>query len=212
MNNKSFSLIFGCQNVTIQIITKSITYKVFIVFIAVSLFSCSKVDIPELKTDKMENQTFKNESCSDPTASLELSVALENGNGISVESKKPHWWVIATLWRKSAKCRKLGICEWFPDNTASVNSAIMTGRTVHFPIVFDTVNNVFEPILLSFTSSPLFLSSTDIKFYVDEDFDIYIDPENKTPFSAIRIPTGIINFDPLIGKFGGYKINIVGVN
>jgi hypothetical protein len=71
---------------------------------------------------------------------------------------------------------------------------------------------VIEPIILEFTSSPIFLSQEDIKFYVDEDFEIDVTSEMNLPFQKVVIPEGVIEYNSALGQFGGYILQIVGRN
>jgi hypothetical protein len=80
------------------------------------------------------------------------------------------------------------------------------------PLIYDEVSESFDPIILAFTSSAKFLSEEDIQFYVDEDFEIEVTNEMNLPFKTVRIPKGVIKFNSSIGSYGGYVINIVGIN
>lgn len=117
-------------------------------------------------------------------------------------------WPTLVLWKKP-KCEKLGVCKFKMKNATDDHSLI--GREVDVPIIYDSVSNSFSKIKLEFTSSPSFLNSNDIRFYIIGDFDLDVTPEMNLPFNIIRISSGIIEYDSTLGSFGGYEFDFVGV-
>ncbi len=144
----------------------------------------------------------------DPTSVLDLEVKIDEAT-IQKIVKNKSLGPIATLWRKNSGCKKLGICKWFPNVH---NDILLIGREVVLPIMYNVDSKSFEPITLAFTSSAKFLSEEDIQFYVDEDFEIEVINEMNLPYKTVRIPKGVIKFNSSIGSYGGYVINIVGIN
>lgn len=72
--------------------------------------------------------------------------------------------------------------------------------------------SAFSSVYLAFTSSPSFLSTEDIKFIIDEDFDLTVTSAMNLHFQTLRIEAATINYDSTIGQYGGYTINIIGVD
>lgn len=181
-----------------------------IILIFSFISSCDKADV--INSDQKQSESnFKSSDEDDPTAALELKIAVSSSEVVLISSNKSRG-PIATLWRKRGGCEKLGICEWFPKNTNIIDSRTFEGREVVTPLIYNASAGVFEPIILEFTSSPVFLSKEDIKFYVDEDFEIEVTSEMQLPFQKVVIPEGVIEYNSSIGQYGGYILQIVGRN
>jgi hypothetical protein len=181
---------------------------IFSVFALIS--SCDKADVFNPNQQQSES-IFKSSDEDDPTENLDLKISVSSSDSALISSNKSRG-PIATLWRKKSNCRKLGICEWFPKNNDVIDSRTFEGREIVTPIIYNASTGVIEPIILEFTSSPVFLSQEDIKFYVDEDFEIEVTSEMDLPFRKVVIPEGIIEYNPEIGEYGGYILQIVGRN
>ncbi len=188
--------------------------KMFFLIGIISFFalisSCDKTDV--LNAEKRQSEsTLKSSDEEDPTATLELKISVSSSEVALISSNKSRG-PIATLWRKNSNCKKMGICKWFPKNTNVIDSRSFEGREIVTPIVYNASTGVIEPIILEFTSSPVFLSQEDIKFYVDEDFEIEVTSEMNLPFQKVVIPEGVIEYNSAIGQYGGYILQIVGRN
>lgn len=182
-------------------------------FLAVAIiaivWSCQKTETTAKNLSDYSDNSLKLDSV-DPTSSLELEVLVDSSSLqgiINNNSRLP----IATLWRKKANCRKLGICKWFP-KPPSPTTTSLTGREVNFPIIYNASSGTFSQIVLAFTSSPDFLSDEDIKFYIDEDFELSVTSDMNLPFQILKIQEDIIDYDSSIGHYGGYAISIIGTN
>lgn len=185
----------------------NIMKKISIVLLMISMLmvSCTKDDSSKnTKYEDFVNSINKDEEVIDPTIGLEFEVIVDE------ELKKPGWWTIATLWKKkNGECIKFGICQWFPTYKANLN---FVGREVCFPLIYDETNSKFEDIRFEFTSSPTFLSKLDLVFSITEDFIIDVPSNMNLPFSQVKIAQDEVFYDSTIGAYGGYILNIVGVN
>lgn len=180
----------------------------FIAIIAMA-WSCKKTDnLSELTNPSNGKYDLLKYDPEDPTSLLDLEVKIDEVTIQKIVENKS-LGPIATLWRKNSGCKKLGICKWFPKEHDEI---LLKGREVILPLIYDEVSESFDPIILAFTSSAKFLSEEDIQFYVDEDFEIEVTNEMNLPFKTVRIPKGVIKFNSSIGSYGGYVINIVGIN
>lgn len=189
--------------------------KRMLIFIGIVLVfsfisSCEKADVFN-SNQKQSESKFKSSDEEDPTSTLELKTPVSSSAIALIGSNKSRG-PIATLWRKNSNCKKLGICKWFPKNTNVIDSRTFEGREIVTPIIYNASTGVIEPIILEFTSSPIFLSQEDIKFYVDEDFEIDVTSEMNLPFQKVVIPEGVIEYNSAIGQYGGYVLQIVGRN
>ena len=186
--------------------------KTFLVIGIISIIaftmSCDKTDVVKTETVLSES-VIKTAEVEDPTASLELKVQVSNSM-ISLVSSNNSRGPIATIWRKNSNCTRMGICKWFPKNNNAINGRSFEGRELITPIIYNASNGSIEPIFLEYTSSPALLSQADIKFYVDEDFEIEVTPEMNLPFNKVVIPQGVIEYNSAIGLNGGYILQIVG--
>lgn len=87
------------------------TLVLALVGIAFTFSSCEKNNIIE----EQNQAEFRRTNISvDPTAHLMLS-AYENPNNVQIRTvAKGRSITIADLWSKKSKCKKIGICKWFP--------------------------------------------------------------------------------------------------
>lgn len=87
------------------------TLVLALVGIAFTFSSCEKNNIIE----EQNQAEFRRTNISvDPTAHLMLS-AYENPNNVQIRTvAKGGSITIADLWSKKSKCKKIGICKWFP--------------------------------------------------------------------------------------------------
>jgi hypothetical protein len=185
--------------------------KKMLLFIAIIAIFCSckkNENISEFKNPSNEKYDVLVYEQEDPTSELDLEVIIDEAIIQKIVENKS-LGPIATLWRKNSGCKKLGICKWFPKEHEDI---LLKGREVILPLIYNVDSESIEPIKLAFTSSAKFLSEEDIQFYVDEDFEIEVTNEMNLPFKRVRIPNGVIEFNSTIGSYGGYVINIVGIN
>lgn len=189
---------------------KRMFFLIGIISIFALVSSCDKADV--LNSDQSQSESnLKSSDEADPTSTLELKVSTFISTIALVGSNKS-LGPIATLWRKNSGCTRMGICKWFPKNSHVIDGRTFEGREVVTPIIYDVSTGVIEPITLEFTSSPVFLSQEDIKFYIDEDFEIEVTTEMNLPFQKIVIPAGVVLYNSSIGQYGGYVLQIVGRN
>ncbi len=182
--------------------------KLILLFTIIAItWSCQKI---ETKIDKKKSITEINstkEDVADPTVGLELEVVFNSSSVQGIINNESRWPTLV-LWRKKFNCKRLGICKFH----MSTDNKRFVGREVNIPLIFNSSNSTFSKITIEFTSSPSFLSTEDIRFYIDEDFKIDVTPEMNLPYQKIRIPEGIIEYDSSIGQYGGYQITIIGIN
>lgn len=186
-------------------ITITVSLLLMVIFIA-----CNKKEEPP--TENERSLTTISGSIDDPTASLTFKVILTPSD-INYIENNVITGAIADLWSKRSGCKKIGICKWFPKvfepADPNVYSDLLIGRSVIFPIILDANGNI-KPITLAFTSTPDFLEEDDKVFRIDEDFFIEVTDNMNLPFNQLIINQGDVNFDPNIGEFGGYHVQIVG--
>lgn len=169
-----------------------------LVGIAVTFTSCEK-------TDLISNQTVENlrsEIATDPTAHLMLS-AYENPSEVTIETvAKEGKIVIADLWSKKSKCKKIGVCKWFPKDVKKESligeayKELLSGRSIIINV--ESILSA-KKISLYFQNSTEGVSSRDLEFVISDD--IYIGTSNK-------IKAGVYFINTKMGEFGGYEIPI----
>lgn len=169
-----------------------------LVGIAITFTSCEKTDLISEQTE----ENLRSETATDPTAHLILS-AYENPSEVTAEAvAKEEKIVIADLWSKKSKCKKIGICEWFPRDATTESlidesyEDLLSGRSIII-----NVKSILsaKKISLYFQNNTLGISSQDLEFVVSDD--IYIGTSNK-------IKAGVYFINTNMGEFGGYEIPI----
>jgi len=178
-----------------------------IFFLTLFLFSCNESEDSLIYNNERGNILTENEP--DPTANFEFTSELNLS--AAVGSVEYGGIKIFSLWRKSKGCKKLGICEWFPKSAEDPIGPWEVGRDVASVIAYDSLNNII-PINFLFTEFPLGLTSQDLEFGIDEDFVIAVTPQMNLPFDTLKILADTLNFNSNIESYGGYTINIIGIN
>lgn len=181
--------------------------NVLLVSLLLNMASCDKNNIKNVELINQQNLQ------EDPTINLQLNVKLNNSD-ISTLQNFNGSIPIEKLWRKRGGCKKVGICKWGTkvfEPTDPFDVSYLTGREVLMPIILDSYQNI-RPVILQYTSDPTFLDSEDIKFYIDEDLTIDVTNDMNLPFDKIIIRENTIPYNPSIGNFGGYVINIEGLS
>jgi hypothetical protein len=186
---------------------KNLLITLFIIFVFAFMQSCDKSEVSS-NEQKQSESILKT---TDPTATLELKVQVSNSTTTFLSSNMSRG-PIATLWRKNSNCTRLGICKWFPKTNNVIDDRTFEGREVVTPIIYNSSTGLIDPVVLEYTSLPTFLSQSDIKFYIDEDFELEVTSEMNLPFNKVVIQEGVIEYNSSIGQYGGYTLQIVGLN
>lgn len=143
----------------------------------------------------------------DEITAISSDLKVSSKSSISNGDNKSFPIVIATLWRKKYNCRRLGICEWFPD----FNNSELSEREVRIDFVLDPKTNNLNPLIVQLDQDPTGLPEEAIEFWVDEEMYIDKGAFEEFGFKGVVIKEGLYKYNPTIGKFGGYIIPLIGV-
>jgi len=181
----------------------------FLVFMSFLIYSCQDSNESLLNERYNESNITLDEEL-DPTSGFEFTSELDLTNAIG-PVEYGAGFKIFSIRRKSNGCKKFGICEWFPKNAEEPIDPWEVGRTVASLIAYDSLNNII-PINFIFTEFPIGLTSEDLKFGIDEDFVMAVTPQMNLPFDSLKIYADTLSFNSNLGSYGGYTVNVVGIN
>lgn len=118
------------------------------------------------------------------------------------DSKAPITLIQIDLWRRHHDCERLGICEImiFGDTVYQSKNFDIPSRQIVVAIEKQQTNSILNLLLAE--PIPEGIASEEMRFYVDEDIFGYDDSSDD----YVVFKEGVYDFDPNLGKYGGYSV------
>lgn len=113
-------------------------------------------------------------------------------------------------------CPSIGFCRWGWQAIKNEDGEYVpplpnNGRDVALPICIDNLGEIL-PIELHSRNDMSHLTSEEKKFHIEELNVITIDASSNIPFDEIVVYPDVLDFDPTIGTYGGYILQLEGIN
>jgi hypothetical protein len=193
----------------------------------VLLYACKKTEVTDAGAKLINNHYNSSYSTDQITAIADgfhftlNSDGSQHTNNPDINPGAPSIPIIK-IWQRRFDCHRIGICEFFPDPIPPRDSilhyqaflnevnALDPAREVIIPLVLNSQQTNFEPIVLYLTEEPdSTIPEEALEFIVDEDMICQI---NYSGFTYVKVPAGTYIYNPNLGAFGGYSIPLIGYN